>query len=165
MMRTVLKILLPLLLICLSISTAQAQGDQIIYSDALANGWEDWSWSQRDLNATEYVHSGNRSARITYTAPWQGFYLHHSAFDTSNFTEIIFWVHGGTVNGRNIRVQALLNDIAQASVPLNSYIQGGSIIAGQWRKVTIPLSALGVAGQSNMTGFWLMDGIGSTQPA
>ena len=142
-----------------------AQTDQIIYSDALSNGWQDWSWSARDLNSTDFVHGGAKSIKVTYTAAWQGFYLHHTAFDTSEFVELTFWVHGGAVNGRNITVAALLADAPQPSVALNTYIASGSVAAGVWRKVTIPLAALQVANRSNMTGFWLQDASGSSQPA
>src|SRR5215510_70373 len=79
---------------------ALAQSDQVVYDDALSNGWQNWSWCATDLNATTYVHGGLKSARVTYTGAWQGFYLHHTAFDSSSYTDITFWINGGTVNGR-----------------------------------------------------------------
>ncbi len=91
--------------------------------------------------------------------------MHHTAFDTSEFVELTFWIHGGATNGRIITVAALLNDAAQSAVPLNTYIAGGSVAAGTWRKVTIPLAALHADNRSNMTGFWLQDASGNSQPA
>jgi hypothetical protein len=153
------------ILIAFTARPAGAQSNQTVYDDALQNGWENWSWSATDLNSTDYLHSGSHSVKVTYTAAYQGFYLHHAAFSTSPYSSLTFWINGGATNGRNINVQALLNDTAQAGVPLNSYISGGSVAANAWRQVTIPLSALGAASAANMTGFWLQDGSGGAQPA
>jgi hypothetical protein len=144
---------------------ARAQADQVIYSDSLGAGWQDWSWSARDFNSTDYVHSGSKSVKVTYTGAWQGFYLRHSNFDNSGYTDLVFWINGGTVNNRNVTVAAQINDASQASVPLNTYIAGGSVAANTWRKVTIPLSALHVANNANFNGFWLQDASGGAQPA
>jgi hypothetical protein len=150
-------------LLCLLSKDARAQADQIIYSDSLGAGWQDWSWSARDFNSTDYIHSGSKSVKVTYTAAWQGFYLRHSNFDNSGYTDLVFWINGGTANARNITVAAQINDSSQASVPLNTYIAGGSVAANTWRKVTIPLSALHVANNANFNGFWLQDASGGAQ--
>ena len=60
---------------------------------------------------------------------------------------------------------ALLNEQAQTSVSLNSYVTGGAVGAGVWRQVTIPLAALGAANSGLLTGLYLQDGSGSAQPA
>ncbi|HKS42695.1 MAG TPA: hypothetical protein VJX74_18935, partial [Blastocatellia bacterium] len=152
-------------LLCVLSEDARAQADQVIYSDSLGAGWQDWSWSARDFNSTDYVHSGSKSVKVTYTGAWQGFYLRHTNFDNSGYTDLVFWINGGTTNNRNITVAAQINDASQASVPLNTYIAGGSVAANTWRKVTIPLSALHVANNANFNGFWLQDASGSAQPA
>ena len=103
--------------------------------------------------------------KVTYTGAWQGFYLRHSNFDNSGYTDLVFWINGGTTNNRNITVAAQINDASQASVPLNTYIAGGSVAANTWRKVTIPLSALHVANNANFNGFWFQDASGGAQPA
>ena len=150
-------------LLMLASQVVFAQSNQSIYSDALGAGWQDWSWCTRDLNSTTFVHSGSRSAKVTYTAAWQGFYLRHAAQDSSAYSDLVFWIHGGTVNGRNITIAAQLNDVAQNSVNLNSFIQGGSVAAGTWRKATVPLSALNAANRPNFNGFWLQDASGGAQ--
>jgi alpha-L-arabinofuranosidase len=142
---------------------AKAQTNQTVYADALGAGWEDWSWCVRDFNSTDFVHSGTKSIKATYSAAWQGLYFRHGAQDSSGFSDIVFWIHGGTTNGRNITVAAQLNDTSQNGVALNQYIQGGSVAAGVWRKVTIPLAALGAANKPNFNGFWLQDGSGGAQ--
>src|SRR5262245_42059409 len=144
---------------------ARAQSDQIVYDDTLNPLWQNWSWCTTDLNSVDFAHGGSRSVKVTYTAAWQGFYLHHGAFDSSNFSTLTFWVNGGSTSGRNITVAGLLSDVAQTGVPLNSYIAGGSVAANTWRKVTIPLSALQINNHTNVTGFWLQDGSGGAQPA
>ncbi len=163
--RRLLPCLVLLSLLCLLSKDARAQADQIIYSDSLGAGWQDWSWSARDFNSTDYVHSGSKSVKVTYTGAWQGFYLRHSNFDNSGYTDLVFWINGGTTNNRNVTVAAQINDASQASVPLNSYIAGGSVAANTWRKVTIPLSALHVANNANFNGFWLQDASGGVQPS
>ncbi|MGA9773181.1 MAG: BACON domain-containing carbohydrate-binding protein [Blastocatellia bacterium] len=152
-------------LLCLLSQDARAQADQIIYSDSLGAGWQDWSWSARDFNSTDYVHGGSKSIKVTYTGAWQGFYLRHSNFDNSGYTDLVFWVNGGATSNRNVTVAAHINDVSQSSVPLNTYIAGGAVGANIWRKVTIPLSALHVANNANFNGFWLQDASGAAQPA
>jgi hypothetical protein len=151
--------------ICLLCRDARAQSDQIIYNDSVGTGWADWSWCSRDFNSTDFVHGGSRSVKVTYTAGWQGLYLRHANFDSSAYTDLTFWINGGTSNNRNIIVAAHINDTAQAAVPLNTYIAGGSVAAGTWRKVTIPLSVLHVNDNANLNGFWLQESGGGAQPA
>ena len=136
-------------------NAAYAQTDQTIYGDSLGAGWQDWSWCARDLGSTEFVHSGSRSVKVTYTAAYQGFYLRHTAFGSAHYTALTFWINGGGSNGRSINVAAQLNDASQPGIALNTYVSSGGVVAGTWRKVTIPLSALGVSNAANLNGFWL----------
>lgn len=144
---------------------ALANGDYVIYTDdALANGWQNWSWSTSiDFSSTDYVHSGSRSIKVTYDSAWAGFRLNHNAFCSSSYTHLNFWVNGGALDGRNIRVQGLVNNQQQSILSLDNYIDGGSVKAGTWRKASIPLADLGVANSCDMTGFWLQEGGGSAQ--
>jgi alpha-N-arabinofuranosidase len=154
-----------LFFVCLFCRDARAQSDQVIYSDSLGTGWADWSWCSRDFNSADFAHGGTRSVKVTYTAGWQGLYLRHANFDSSAYTDLTFWINGGTSNNRNVTVAAQINDTTQAAVSLNTYIAGGSVAAGTWRKVTIPLSALHVDNNPNMNGFWLQEAGGNAQPA
>src|SRR5436305_10645680 len=136
-------------LLALFVSHAGAQNDLTIYADALGPGWADWSWCSRDLASTDTVHSGTHSARLTYTGGFQGFYMRHAAFDNSGYTHLVFWINGGNKDNRAMTVAAHLNDQAQPSVPLAAYVEGGSVAAKTWPKVTIPLAALGVDTEAN----------------
>ena len=146
-------------------ANSMAQTDQSVYDDSLQSGWENWSWSSTNLSAVSPVHSGTKSAQITYTAAWQGFYLHHASGPTNAYSALSFWIHGGGVDGRSIGVAGVLSNAGQASVDITPFIAGGFVSSSQWRQVTIPLSALHIDNKSDMTGFWLQDSSGGTQPA
>jgi exo-beta-1,3-glucanase (GH17 family) len=139
--------------------------DQIIYADdALVNGWQNWSWDTSvDFSSTDFAHTGSRSVKLGYAAAWAGFRLNHNPFCSKAYASLIFWINGGIQEGRNIRVQGLINNAQQPIVPLDQYIEGGSVAAGTWRKVTIPLADLGIANTCGVTGFWLQENGGGSQ--
>ena len=66
--------------------------DSPIYSDALAAGWQDWSWdTTRNAANTQPVHSGNHSYAVDHTAAWGGFYLRaETAINNTGFTHLRF---------------------------------------------------------------------------
>lgn len=130
--------------------------DQSVYGDSLVNGWENWSWASTNLAATSPVHGGSRAIAVT-TGAWQALYLHHTAFDSSGYTHLAFWIHGGATGGQRLQVQAQLNGASQAAYPL------APLAANAWTYYAIPLSALGVANKTNLDGFWLQDTSGTTQ--
>jgi alpha-L-arabinofuranosidase len=138
--------------------SALAQTDQPIYTDSLVGGWQNWSWATVNLANTSPVHSGTRSVSVNADA-WEAIYLHHDAFDTSGYTDLVFWIHGGSTGGQLLQVQALLNGAAQTAVTL------APLSANTWQKITISLASLGVAGKPNMDGFWIQDRSGTTKPA
>ena len=129
------------LCVALSLTPRWASGDQAIYDDTLENGWQNWSWDTgTNFTATSYIHTGSYSVQVSYTAAWGGFYLGQTAFCTSPYASLNFWVNGGTQAGRSISVSASnASGSAPVSIPLNNYIAGGSIAAGAWRQATIPL--------------------------
>lgn len=141
----------------------RAQEDQEIYTDGLGPGWMDWSWCSRDLSSTDTTHSGTHSAKITYTAGYQGFYLRHAAFDTSGYTNLVFWINGGNGSNHSAIVAAPVDGQSVPGVLVNAYVAGGSIASNTWRKVTIPLAALGMQNKANFTGFWIQEFSGAAQ--
>src|ERR1051326_6434016 len=134
-----------------------AQSDQAIYSDALVNGWQNWSWAAVNLANGSPVHSGTASASVSADA-WEAIYLHHDAFDTGGYSDLTFWIHGGSAGGQLLQVQALLSGTAQTVVAL------APLPANTWQRISIPLSSLGVADKPNRDGFWIQDRSGTTQP-
>ncbi len=135
---------------------SQAQSGQTIYTDSLQNGWENWSWATTNLSNANPAHAGSASTSVNSGA-WQAFYLHHAAFSTGGYTNLSFWIHGGTSGGQRLQVQALVNGTAQTAVALPLPT------ADSWQQVTVSLASLGVA-SATIDGFWIQDTSGTTQP-
>ena len=69
--------------------------------------------------------------------------------NTSGFTNLTFWINGGT-GGQAVLVQGILGGTAQTPG-----VQIGPLPTSSWRQVTLSLSALGVDNRANFIGFWL----------
>jgi len=137
-----------------------AHADQIIYDDALQNGWMNWGWATLDYNNTTPVHSGSKSVSVTIVnSSGQAIYIAHSAFDTSAYANLVFWINGGPTGGQQLLVQGHANGVARTSTNLPALAANNT-----WQQFTIPLASLGVANSPNMDGFWIQDRIGAVQP-
>lgn len=143
--------------ILLALSAHAAAQGQSVYADALANAWQDYSWATVNFANTTPVHAGADSIRVDAQA-YQALYFHHDAFATAPYAAVSFWINGGASGGQQIRVTARLNDTEQTPVVLPT------LAANTWTQETVPLAALGVANQGNMTGFTVMNNTGSTLP-
>jgi hypothetical protein len=86
---------------------ASTAADHLLYADALANGWEDWSWDSTTAgDATAPVHNGSHAYAVTYDVAWAAFYLRaNTAFNTTGYTHLRFWIHGGTNGGQQLQVK------------------------------------------------------------
>jgi len=154
---SLLTVLFPLLC-CLALPTvARAQTDQSVYTDTLVNGWQNWSWATVNLSNTTPIQSGADSISVS-AGPYQALYLHQTAFDSTPYTALVFWINGGPTGGQLLQVQATLNGASQTVVTLPA------LAANTWQQVTIPLSSLGVQNQPDLDGFWIQDRSGTTQP-
>ena len=144
--------------------TLAARADQIIYDDALENGWQNWGWATLNYTNTSPVHSGTYSISVTITNAWAGIQLYHPDMDASPYSSISFWLNGGNSGGQKLQVYGIVhlgstNNFAQSPrYPL------GTLTAGTWQQFIVPLSALGVAGSNNFTGFVIQDSQGAMQP-
>ncbi|HKW30757.1 MAG TPA: glycoside hydrolase family 44 protein [Verrucomicrobiae bacterium] len=146
-----------LCLLAIFLFTLAAQADQIIYDDALENGWQDWGWANIDYNNTSPVHSGSKSVSVAITNNTsQAIYIAHSAFDATLFTNLTFWINGGVAGGQQLKVQGHAYGTGQGVTNLPT------LAASTWQPYTIPLAALGITNQ--MDGFWIQDRIGAVQP-
>ena len=130
--------------------------DLQIYRDALESGWVDYGWANRNYSNTKIVRSGNNSLSVT-AAPYEGIHLHHAAFDSSNYTALTFWIHGGAVGGQRLQVGGILSGKGQTSYNLPP-------LQSSWQQVTILLSTLGVAGKPDLDGFYIGDISGTSSP-
>jgi alpha-L-arabinofuranosidase len=154
---SLLALLMPLLCCLAMPPVARAQTDQSVYADALVNRWQNWSWATVNLSNTTPVQSDSDSIGVS-AGPYQALYLHQTAFDSTPYTALVFWINGGSSGGQLLQVQATLNGAAQTVVTLPA------LAANTWQQFAIPLSSLGVQNQPNLDGFWIQDRSGTTQP-
>jgi hypothetical protein len=125
-----------------------------IYDDALENGWVSYGWATLNYSNTSPVHSGSKSVSVVDPgSSYQAIYLHHDAFNPGLYQSLSFWIYPTVAKTNEVHVQATLNGNAQAAVNLSFT----SAQVNQWQQVTIPLSSLGVAGNTSFDGFWIQN--------
>ncbi len=133
-------------------------GSQIVYDDALENGWQNYGWATLNYANASPVHgTSGTSVRVDATG-YQAMYLHHAAFDSTPYASLSFWIHGGMVGGQTLQLQATINGNALPAVAVPTPT------ANAWQQVTVSLTSLGAAGQANFDGFWLQNTSGATLP-
>ncbi len=142
----------------LAAASSGAAADATIYSDALATGWANWSWSTAvGFSNPSPVHAGAASMAVTYQAAWAGLYLHvEPALDGALFQTLSFWIHGGTEGGQRVRVVIYRTPSDQTP----SY--DVTAAAGSWQRFDIPLTAFG--GPATISGIVWQDAAGAAQP-
>ncbi|HTL07285.1 MAG TPA: IPT/TIG domain-containing protein [Chitinophagaceae bacterium] len=109
-----------------------------IYTDALQNGFQDWSYTDiHDFSSTAIVRQGNNSIKAVYgTNGYQGLTFHAgTAASTAGYTKLELSVFGtaGT-GGKNLNI--VLNGDYGTTYPL-------TIAEGEWKTVSFALSAIG----------------------
>ncbi|MCS6774135.1 MAG: hypothetical protein NZ693_08495, partial [Thermoflexales bacterium] len=112
----------------------------VVYSDALASGWQDWSWGGTyDLAHTGTVQSGSAAISATITSGYGGLSLRvDPGLPGSSYSAVQFWVHGGSSGTRQLQLVIEEGDSGPRTTPAHFDANAGS-----WTLVTIPLSALG----------------------
>ncbi len=95
------------------------------------------------------------------TAGYDGLQIYHSDLDSSPYTSLSFWINGGTGGGQQLQIYGLAhegttNNFGKLSVSL------GTLQTNTWQLITIPLSSLGVANQTNFTGFVIQSRVGAS---
>ncbi len=139
----------------LGAGTLHAQIQQTAYTDSLQNGWQDYGWAKLDYASTVRVHSGTHSIAVT-PAAYAALYLHHDAQPATTFTNLSFWIHGGTTGGQLLQVQATVGGAALSAKVLPA-------LAAQWQQISLPMATLGVTNQTGFDGFWIQDRSGKAQ--
>ncbi|MER2599808.1 MAG: DUF4038 domain-containing protein, partial [Caldilineales bacterium] len=113
--------------------------DVIVYGDALAAGWQSWSWGTtiNFANITP-VQNGTQSIALTYTTGWAGLSLRsQSLVNPSLYTGISFWVYGVSGSGSmNFHIQQTDSGVASPKIIFTP-------TAGQWTQFVVPWSQLG----------------------
>ncbi len=142
-------------------SPAFAADDLSIYADSLAGSWANWSWgAATNMANPAQVHTGSASIATTInTTQWGGLYLHtDAAFESSGYSGVRFWIHGGTAGGQQIDFKIIdaSNGNWDTSVAL-------SPMANAWTEVTVLLSQVG--DPESIAGLVWQDSTGGSQPA
>ncbi len=153
-----LLFLLALMLLTLVFAhAAPAAPDQVVvYDDALATGWEDWSWGgvTRDLANPSPVYDGSASIAVTFTGGWSGLQFGRGEpLDVSGYDHLRFWVHGGTAGGQQVQVN-VSSGCGSASRDI--------ILTTDWTLVQVPLSDLG--SPAEVTGLSWFNPTAGSQP-
>ena len=134
---------------------ADTTADTPIYSDALATGWDDWSWdTTRNFAAGTPVHGGTASISVHYDKPWAGLYLHADpAIALAGYTHLHFWLHGRSRGGQRITIMANQNNAAAVAV---------TATANQWTEQSVALADLG--SPASLSDIFWQDATGGAQP-
>jgi hypothetical protein len=134
-----------------------AQGDHVIYDDALAADWFYFPMGQTNYQNTSPTHTGNSSISVR-AGVGEGIALTHMNFDTSLYSDLSFWIYGGTEGGQILIVMAILMFQPQTPVAIDA------LTSGEWQLITIPLADLGAADQTGVNGFVVMNFLPANQP-
>ena len=146
----------------------------VVYDDALADGWQNWSWDTAvDATDSRFVEEGSASLRAEYEAGWAGLYLAKPDLEEVDSGDSLqFSIHGGT-EARTIKLHVVDGS--------GEWIDAGTFepATNEWTEVSIPLAALGSPNQisglvwqeftgSEQTPFYLdnivIDASGHTDP-
>jgi endoglucanase len=121
----------------LNVTTAACPTGTVIYDDALAAGWEDWSWSStRNYANTAPVQTGVNSIRVDF-AGWGGLSLRQAtALATNSNTVMKFWVYSTAVNNMLFFVQTDDSSPQPASYAFTTD-------ANQWKEITVNMAQMG----------------------
>ncbi len=116
------------------------QADVIVYQDALAAGWSNWSWNTTvNFANTSPVRSGTNSIAVDYTAGWAGLSLRtDTPLDASVYPTLTFWVHGGSGAHKLLRVFIQETDSGPAGSTFDI-----TATVGVWTPITITVAQLG----------------------
>lgn len=143
-------------------------GGQQVYADALAPGWQNWSWDTT-VNFAATLSDGTVSngavadgtapaIAVTYHAAWAALRLHQDELIATQTADLLrFRLHGGPTGGQKIRV--LLADAA------NTLLEQGvtvTAVANSWTQVEIPMTELGNVAQ--LSGIVWQETTGAAQP-
>ncbi|HZV35666.1 MAG TPA: hypothetical protein VFB72_13915, partial [Verrucomicrobiae bacterium] len=140
------------------------RADQTVYDGALENGWQNWGWAALNFTNTSPIYPGNsNSISVTINSPWSGMQLYHPDQDSSAYASLSFWLNGGTNGGQKLQMYGLLHVGTTNNYGVGHYSLG-NLPTNAWQQFTVPLAPLGVANQTNFTGFVIQDATGATQP-
>jgi len=136
----------------------------VLYGDALASGWQDWSdgvtvnWAN-----TSPVYLGTDSIALTVTTPDGDLEMHSDTGVSSTPYAALTLAVQATQPGANFQVQLFDQNDNQLgnAVPLGAY--GPAPVAGFWTLYSIPLADLGAVGKT-VGGVMIADNLNAVLP-
>src|SRR5256885_6753024 len=128
---------------------AWAQVNLPLYTDHLVNGFQNWSWGALNFANASTVHSGASSISLNGTAWNVALSLHQTPFDTSPYSTLSFWAHGGPAGGQILPTYARVNGNDTAGSNLSA------LPANTWQQYIVPLTTVGAANKTNVELFTL----------
>jgi hypothetical protein len=151
------------------VATLPIPNYNLIYDDTYHNGFGQWGWNETVNNAaTSPVHSGADSIAVTINQGWgavafsNGLTGATTDLNGPDYAAFQFWINGGSSGGQKLQMQATLTTSSGTNgLPA---VQIGPLAANTWVEETVPLSSLGVANASQISGFWLQGVTGAAGP-
>ncbi len=123
-----------------------AATNMIVYSDSLTSPWINASWNATvTFDSPARIYSGTDAIQVDQNA-WGALSLHYGNWDSqyidpSLYSAVQFEVYSGTSAAFNVQLQ----DDQNISLPSVKY---GTVSAGMWTTVTVPMSTLDPANQT-----------------
>lgn len=149
-----LAITLPLAASAMVAPAYDAAANKVIYADALAAGWQDWSWNTNRAAVATPRHGGASALAVTHTAAWGGLYFHaNTPMNTAGYTHLRFWIHGGSSGGQ--RIVVVLNGSGAQTFAVTAP-------ANTWKVIKAPLNSLG--NPTAIGDIYWQDAAGRAQP-
>ncbi len=143
-MRRMLLAVLLLLAACSAPSTTEEsleeQATISVYGNALATGWQNWSWGSSVNLAAPGGVSNSAAISATINTAWAALWLQNpTPISTSAVNTVQFYINGGATGGQKLLLKATNKD--------GNFIEPGfpvTATANTWTLVKIPLGELGV---------------------
>jgi hypothetical protein len=135
------------------------QVNQIIYSSSLQNGWTDSdSWASDNLACANPVLPSFSNSISVFCTEYAALVLSQTPSSSVDYAALTFFLNGGDTGGQVLTVTGTLDGVDQTLYTLPA------LAANTWQEFTIPLSALGVADQTNFDGIWFLNYTDSSIP-
>ena len=152
--------------LALALSAPRVQGqNMIIYANSLVNGWENASYSgiYSFANTSPLYSNSEYSISATVTGTYGGVQLYHNPMTNTAYSSISFWLNGGADGGQSLQMYGILGTNIGAGIQ-NARVSLGTQQANTWVQYTVSLSDLGVANETNFSGFAIQSSVASAQP-
>lgn len=130
--------MLALIMLLPSASAGAASSDHLLYADALATNWGNWSWWSTVDFAARNAYAGSRSISWRIDGPWGGLYLHSDELvATTDSTSLTFALRT-TASDQRVTVSLYGERNQQLAKPRPLSQLGGDPPAGSWKLYEIP---------------------------